>query len=113
MRASAGAALHLPIVGGVGLGILLTQLKVRGIRSLASSVSEPAGTVAPWEVDWREPVALLVGNEGSGLPEDVVNAADARVHVPMATKVESLNAAAAAAVVLYEAFRQRKAVASD
>ena len=112
MRASAGAALHLPIVGGVGLGILLTQLKVRGIRSLASCVAESAGALAPWEVDWREPVALLVGNEGAGLPEDVVTSADARVHVPMATKVESLNAAAAAAVVLYEAFRQRKAVAS-
>lgn len=109
MRASAGAALHLPIVSGVGLGILLMQLKVRGIRSLASCVAEPAGgTVAPWEVDWTEPVALLVGNEGAGLPEDVVNGADARVHVPMATRVESLNAAAAAAVVLYEAFRQRR-----
>ena len=109
MRASAGAALHLPIVGGMGLGILLTQLRVRGIRSLASCVAESAsGTVAPWEVDWREPVALLVGNEGAGLPDDVVSAADARVHVPMATRVESLNAAAAAAVVLYEAFRQRR-----
>jgi len=108
MRASAGAALHLPIVGGVGLGILLTQLRVRGIRSLASCVAESAGAVAPWEVDWREPVALLVGNEGAGLPEDVVASADARVHVPMATRVESLNAAAAAAVVLYEAFRQRR-----
>ena len=109
MRASAGAALHLPIVGGMGLGILLTQLRVRGIRSLASCVAESAsGTVAPWEVDWREPVALLVGNDGAGLPDDVVSAADARVHVPMATRVESLNAAAAAAVVLYEAFRQRR-----
>jgi len=109
MRASAGAALHLPIVGGMGLGILLTQLRVRGIRSLASCVAESAsGTVAPWEVDWREPVALLVGNEGAGLPDDVVSGADARVHVPMATRVESLNAAAAAAVVLYEAFRQRR-----
>jgi TrmH family RNA methyltransferase len=108
MRASAGAALHLPIVGGVGLGILLTQLKVRGIRSFASCVEAAQGAVAPWEVNWREPVALLVGNEGAGLPEDVVAAADARVHVPMATRVESLNAAAAAAVVLYEAFRQRR-----
>ena len=115
MRASAGAALHLPIVGGMGLGILLTQLKVRGIRSLASCVAEAEGALAPWEVDWREPVALLVGNEGAGLPEDVIAGADARVHIPMATfrgagqaQVESLNAAAAAAVVLYEAFRQRR-----
>ena len=121
MRASAGAALHLPIVGGMGLGILLTQLKVRGIRSLASCVAEAEGALVPWKVDWRQPVALLVGNEGAGLPEDVVAGADARVHIPMASlrgaglaQVESLNAAAAAAVVLYEAFRQRKkAVASE
>jgi len=120
MRASAGAALHLPIVGGMGLGILLTQLKVRGIRSLASCVAEAAGALAPWEVDWREPVALLVGNEGAGLPEDVIAGADVPVHIPMATfrgagqaQVESLNAAAAAAVVLYEAFRQRKKAAAS
>ena len=138
-----------------GAGILLTQLKLRGIRTLASCVEEerqwrvasgewrdeenrewkmqsgktqdpPSKTeggtpkeqkltaLAPWEVDWCEAVALLVGNEGAGLPEDVVHGADARIHIPMAGQVESLNAAAAAAVVLYEAFRQRKrkAVAS-
>jgi len=126
LRASAGAALHLPIVNGMAMGILLTQLKMLGIRTLASCVegtSENSGApkamqsaaMAPWEVNWREAVALLVGNEGAGLPEDIVRGADARVHIPMATlpssgqaRVESLNAAAAAAVVLYEAFRQRK-----
>jgi RNA methyltransferase, TrmH family len=118
LRASAGAALHLPVVSGMAMGILLTQLKLRGIRALASSVDSAehrgsAEALAPWEVDWREPVALLVGNEGAGLPEDVLAGADARVHVPIGSHVESLNAAAAAAVVLYEAFRQRrKAVAS-
>ena len=152
MRASAGAALHLPIVSGMALGILLTQLKLKGIRTLASCVHEEqwrvasgewrAGrreaprsedstrddgdgaqsqTVAPWEVDWCEGVALLVGNEGAGLPEEVVHGADVRVHIPMTTlpstgqaRVESLNAAASAAVLLYEAFRQRtrKTVAS-
>ncbi len=64
--------------------------------------------MAPWEVAWREPIALLVGNEGAGLPEEVVHGADGRIHIPMATQVESLNAAAAATVVLYEAYRQRK-----
>jgi TrmH family RNA methyltransferase len=64
--------------------------------------------MAPWEVEWCEPIALLVGNEGAGLPEEVVQAADGRIHIPMATNVESLNAGAAAAVVLYEAYRQRK-----
>jgi TrmH family RNA methyltransferase len=150
LRASAGAALHMPIVSGMALGILLTQFKLRGIRTLASCVhegetrnwkmengttqdsasqnalrdSEQEGrapktfqrrALAPWEVDWCEAVALLVGNEGAGLPEEVVHGADERIHIPMATlassgeaRVESLNAAAAAAVVLYEAFRQRK-----
>jgi len=122
LRASAGAALHLPIVSGMALGILLTQLKLNGIRTLATCVHEeesgaPRGSgagMAPWEVEWREAVALLVGNEGAGLPEEVVHGADARIHIPMATlgssglgRVESLNAAAAATVVLYEAFRQR------
>jgi TrmH family RNA methyltransferase len=109
MRASAGAALHLPIVSGMALGILLTQLKLKGIRTFASCVDrKETKAIAPWEANWCEPVALLVGNEGAGLPEGVLQAADARIHIPMLTRVESLNAAAAAAVVLYEAFRQRK-----
>ena len=112
LRASAGAALHLPVVTGMALGVLLTQLKVMGIRTVASCVhQEGIGMMAPWEVAWCEPIALLVGNEGAGLPEEVVHATDGRIHIPMATNVESLNAAAAAAVVLYEAYRQRTKVA--
>ncbi len=114
LRASAGAALHLPVVAGMPLGILLTQLKIKGIATVASCVHEQnpqaggsAQFVAPWQVEWCEPVALLVGNEGAGLPEDVVHSADVRIHIPMATQVESLNAGAAATVVLYEAYRQR------
>jgi tRNA G18 (ribose-2'-O)-methylase SpoU len=114
LRASAGAALHLPVLSGMALGILLTQLKMMGVRTVASCAHQESGdALAPWEVKWCEPVALLVGNEGAGLPEEVVHAADGRIHIPMATQVESLNAGAAAAVVLYEAYRQRKAVASD
>jgi TrmH family RNA methyltransferase len=109
LRASAGAALHLPVLTGIALGILLTQLKMMGIRTVASCVhQEGLEMMAPWEVEWCEPIALLVGNEGAGLPEEVVQAADGRIHIPMATNVESLNAGAAAAVVLYEAYRQRK-----
>jgi RNA methyltransferase, TrmH family len=119
LRASAGAALHLPVVSGMALGILLTQLKLKGIQTLATSVEDSAATnaarpqaVAPWAIDWTQPIVLLVGNEGAGLPEEVVRSADSRVHVPMADlhhggKMESLNAAAATAVLLYEAFRQR------
>jgi RNA methyltransferase, TrmH family len=111
LRASAGAALHLPILAGMSLPILLTQLSVANVRTLASCVHEAAdggnALLAPWEVDWCEPVALLVGNEGAGLPEEVERSADARIRIPMASGVESLNAAAAAAVLFYEAARQR------
>src|SRR5438445_3547496 len=111
LRASAGATLHLPILAGISLAILLAQLKVVGVRTLASSVHEPRDgeqpLLAPWEVDWCQPVALLVGNEGAGLPEEIERGADARIRIPMTAGVESLNAAAAAAVVFYEAARQR------
>src|SRR6202790_1859806 len=114
LRASAGAALHLPILPGMSLPILLTQLKIANVRTLASSVREPRDgeprVLSPWEVDWCEPVALLVGNEGAGLPEDVERSADARIRIPMASGIESLNAAAAAAVVFYEAARQRNSL---
>jgi RNA methyltransferase, TrmH family len=128
LRASAGAALHLPILAGMFLPILLTQFRVAGVRVLASVAHQrdacPVGTqhatpqlgemsaavFAPWEVDWCDPVALLVGNEGAGLPEDVERSADARIRIPMASGTESLNAAAAAAVLFYEAARQRKSL---
>ncbi len=114
LRASAGAALHLPVLAGMSLPILLAQLRVASVRTLASSVHEPRDgdqpILAPWEVDWCQPVALLVGNEGAGLPEEVERSADARIRIPMASGIESLNAAAAAAVLFYEAARQRKSI---
>ena len=114
LRASAGAALHLPILAGMSLPMLLTQLRVANVRTLASSVHNPREgdlpLLAPWEVNWCEPVALLVGNEGAGLPEEVERSADARIRIPMASGIESLNAAAAAAVLFYEAARQRKSL---
>ena len=120
LRASAGATLHLPLLVGVALPILLAQFRAAGIQTLASSSREPGGSASqntpsesdqplltPWQVDWRQPVALLIGNEGQGLPEEIERSADACVRIPMSSAVESLNAAAAAAVLFYEAARQR------
>lgn len=116
LRASAGAALHLPLLPGMSLTILLAQLKVAGVRTLASSVHQTGDAdsplLAPWQVDWCQPVALLVGNEGNGLPIEVERGADARIRIPMASGIESLNAAAAAAVLFYEAARQRNSAAA-
>jgi TrmH family RNA methyltransferase len=111
LRASAGAALRLPILRGVATPILLAQLRVAGVRVYAACPGAPE-TVAPWEADWRAPCALLVGNEGAGLPPDLVRSADAAVRIPQsatdaAAGVDSLNAAVAGSILLYEAARQR------
>jgi TrmH family RNA methyltransferase len=113
LRASAGSALRLPILHGVSLPILLAQLRVAGVK-LYAACPEPAPAAAsaqralnPWETDLRGPAALLLGNEGAGLPAEVERSADARVQIRLAPGVESLNAAVAAAVLLYEAARQR------
>ena len=82
--------------------------------------------MAPWEIDWRGPAALLVGNEGAGLPAELVHSADVIVRIPHAPQAphpnaphrpnavhqagspgESLNAAVAGSILLYEAARQR------
>ena len=60
-----------------------------------------------YDVDFTKPTAVLVGGEGAGLPKEIAAIADARVSIPMHGGVESLNAAVAAAVLLYEAQRQR------
>ena len=118
MRASAGSALRLPILRAVAAPVLLAQLRVAGIRVYASSPDvdgadgKPA-PVAPWQVNWRQASALLVGNEGAGLSGDLLRASDVVVHIPQAAareagaRVESLNAAVAGAILLYEAARQR------
>jgi TrmH family RNA methyltransferase len=122
MRASAGSALRLPILRGISSAILLTQLRVSGVKLYAAvrdsdaqlrrqSSSVPP-LVRPWEADWNSPVAVLIGNEGAGLPNEIVESCDARVSIPQresgkTSAVESLNAAMAGSVLLYEAMRQR------
>src|SRR3989454_56140 len=113
LRASAGSALRLPILHGVGISIVLTQLRLAGVKIIAATSSRrPGGTppvFSPWEINWKDPVALLIGNEGGGLPEEIEGSANALLRIPVAEPVESQNAAAAAAVLLYEAARQRRA----
>lgn len=106
VRASAGSALRLPLLRGIATPVLLAQLKVAGAKILAAS-SHAASDKAAWP-DLREPCAIFIGSEGSGLPPEVMRAADATIVIPMSEDVESLNAGVAAAVVFYEAARQRR-----
>ena len=103
LRASAGSMFRLPTVK-VDLASSLADLKARGVRVLATSSHK--GTLIS-QTDLNGPVALIVGNEGTGLPREILALADEIVAIPQSTRVESLNAGIAASVVLYEAARQR------
>lgn len=109
LRASAGSSLRLPILADLAAPIALTQLRVSGLQILAASSSQNPVAKRPDELDLRASFALLVGNEGAGLPPELERSADARVRIQLAEPVESLNAAVAASLILYEAARQRRA----
>ncbi len=110
VRASAGSLFHLPVVeGGPALDVL-AALRARGY-TIAASV--PRGGTDYGAVDFRRPVALFLGNEAAGLAPEVLAAADLAVTVPVAGRAESLNVSAAAAVICFEARRQRAATGSE
>jgi TrmH family RNA methyltransferase len=108
LRASAGSALRLPVLRGLAIPVLLAQLRMAQLKIYAAC---SARTDRAGEADLREAAAIFVGNESSGVPAEVVRAADAIISIPMAETVESLNAGVAASLVLYEAARQRNAAA--
>ncbi len=114
VRASAGAAFRLPIAEGVSTAILQSQMRAAGVRMMAATSSSDDSAVTPWQADMCGPVALFIGNEGAGLPPEVIQSADLRVRIPLSIasgmeseNVESLNAGSAAAILLYEAACQR------
>jgi 23S rRNA (guanosine2251-2'-O)-methyltransferase len=104
VKASSGASELLPIARVSGLPSAIVEVKRAGIWCVAL---DPRGELLPWEFDFRERVCVVVGSEGSGVQRLVKERCDARVRLPMAGKVASLNASAAAAALLYEVMRQR------
>lgn len=111
LRASAGSAMRVPILSGLAAPIVLAQLRVSGLKVFAATSRKVPGSAghAPHEVDLRDPLAIVVGNEGAGLPAEIERSADASILIPLVGGVDSLNAAVAASVLLYEAARQRGA----
>jgi len=104
IRASAGSMFRLPLINA-SVPECFTNLREAGVRILSTTarVAEPIDLV-----DLTIPVALVFGNEGSGVPESVSAHADEPVTITCPGPVESLNAAIAASVMLYEASRQRR-----
>ncbi len=105
MRASSGSVFRLPFAAATEDDVFL-RLRSLGIRTLAA-VAEQA--VLASESELSGPVALMIGNEGRGLSPELLAQADGRITIPCPGPVESLNAAIAASILLYEASRQRGA----
>lgn len=104
-NASAGAVEHLSVARVTNLARSLQELKAHGVwvYGLAVDADQPF-----WAADLRGPLALVVGSEGAGLGRLVRETCDVLLRIPMAAgSVQSLNAAVAGSLVLYEAYRQR------
>jgi 23S rRNA (guanosine2251-2'-O)-methyltransferase len=106
VKASSGASELLAIARVPGLPSAIAEVRRAGVWCVAL---DPRGELQPWEFDFKQEVCVVVGSEGTGVQRLVKERCDARVRLPMAGKVASLNAAAAAAALLYEVMRQRTA----
>ena len=104
LRGSMGSVLRVPIAAGVSTDQASTLMRMSGVRMIAALAR---GGQNPDAVNWRGKVALLLGGEGPGLTDEAIAACDAGVTIPMAGGVESLNVAAAGAILVYAARRQR------
>ena len=104
-RSSAGAVNHVRIARAENLVGLVMRLRRDGVAVLAATAEE---SVAARACDLSGPVALVVGNEGDGVAADVLDVCDGRIGIEQSGRIESLNAAVAAAVLLYEVDRQRR-----
>jgi len=104
LRASVGSVFRLPVVAA-GFDEI-AALKTRRVRLLAA-VGTQERTVQAQDVDFTDACAVMIGNEGAGLAAEWMELADERVTIPCPGAVESLNAAVAGSLLLYEASRQR------
>ena len=105
VRASAGSLFHVPVVAGGDPVDVLNEMATWGVRRLATTAT---GGRDYSEVDLTGPVAFVLGNEANGLSADLDACVDERVTIPMLGRSESLNVGMAAAVLCFEAARQRR-----
>ena len=106
VRASAGSIFRLPCLGGFESAEILGQLERNSFRFIATTAK---AAIDFRKIDYRQRIALIFGNEGKGLSEEVLSHVETRIHIPMTTGIESLNVAVAASIILCEAARQRSA----
>ena len=103
-KTSAGAVSHMPVARVPNIPSLLKQLKEEGVWVFGTAAD---GNTTLYNADLKGPAAIVIGSEGDGMGRLVSEQCDFRVSIPMKGHINSLNASAAAAILLYEAVRQR------
>ena len=104
-KTSAGAVSYVPVARVANISATLKDLKKLGIWVLGTAAE---GTTALYDADLKGPAAIVIGSEGDGMTRLVRENCDFLVSIPMKGRISSLNASAAAAILLYEAVRQRQ-----
>ena len=105
IRSTMGSVYRMPFLYVEDVVSLKAELEQKGIRTFAAHLK---GKNSYDQEDYQGGTAFLIGNEGNGLTEEAAEAADCLIRIPMCGKVESLNAAMAAGILMYEAARQRR-----
>ena len=105
IRSTMGSIYRVPFFVAEDLEETMQELKEKGVKLYAAHLK---GTMQYDEPDYTGATGFLIGNEGNGLSDEIANLADTYIKIPMEGKVESLNAAISASLVMYEANRQRR-----
>ena len=108
LRAAMGAHFHLPVFNMI-VEELESLCKVKTIPALKIFLADMGGAQPCWSVNLRQPLVLVIGGEAAGASAQLYTIADGKVLIPMPSGSESLNAAVAASILLYEIMRQRQA----
>ena len=103
-KTSAGAVSYVPVARVPNIAALLKELQKEGVWVFGTAAE---GTTTLYDADLKGPAAIVIGSEGDGMTRLVREGCDFLVSIPMKGKISSLNASAAAAILLYEAVRQR------
>ena len=103
-KASAGAVEYMKVARVTNISAAIQELKEKGVWIYGTAAE---GSIPMYKADLTGPAAIVIGNEGDGMSRLVAESCDLKVSIPMKGRISSLNASAAAAILLYEAVRQR------
>ncbi|BBC23279.1 TrmH family RNA methyltransferase [Pseudanabaena sp. ABRG5-3] len=104
IRATAGQWFRCPMQTSTNITDDIRKLQAQGVKALATLANAKK---TYWDYDFTQPTLILLGNEGNGLSQELIEVADESISIPQSDRVESLNVAICAALLLYEAKRQR------